>query len=861
MPDLLAEIEWQHPAWLVGALLGGATTALLVWARARRSCTTAGSHATLLVCALLRGAAVAALLVFVAGPRRGVTPVLDGHVLRSVPATEAQEGGTVFDRTLVHGTERTVGEAVDQLLAGRPAGRPADVSVHLPVLDEDLDRLPAGDDLARVTVELSAPALASEEPAPPPPPSLVPIAGGGAAAPVRLALVGGVHTLPVGRLELSVGTERTEVEIPPGRTRLALPELRFPSGTHVVAARLPDGVTTATVVDVSGPPTAVVVTAAEGEATTALVTRLRAQGIDVETVSEERVSPETLRRAAVVILPPGVGAAVAPAVATRVRDGGGLLAFGSTDARGLRRFRDGPLELVLPVETTALPPPPPPPPVEPPPPPPEDPPPALPDRPAADLEEGPKDALRVALLLCIDRSGSMVGPKLRLAKLSAFAATRSLDDDDRVGVVAFHEESEWIVPFQPARNRSDLARRVDAMDAGGGTNFYPALELGYEALRAERAGIRHVILLTDGETRAAVFRDLVESGAREGITLSTIAVGDGAETPLLARLAGWGGGRLYLATDPRRLPEVVTVDTRRFVEEVREERRNAVRPDDLPRPPEPDRPPNPPPTPPAPDEAPPPPPEADAAPVRLALRRDASFLRGFSRSDPWPRVAATEEVRPHPGAHVALTTDTGEPAVTLGRAGLGRVAVVTFDPSHDASPELWEWPRAGVLSAQLVRSLAADEALHPRVSTGRVVRHADEGTSIVFPELRGGRVELTHVGTDRRLVGRLEPRAGAGVLSSEQPLDAGSWLGLHEADDGRLTRVTAMVRPTPPPRPLDPIAVADRHDLELRSEPPRRRSLPGVPRREPVGSWLLPAVLGLLLGEAAARRVLRRTAG
>jgi hypothetical protein len=41
------------------------------------------------------------------------------------------------------------------------------------------------------------------------------------------------------------------------------------------------------------------------------------------------------------------------------------------------------------------------------------------------------------------------------------------------------------------------------------------------------------VLLTDGVTRTAVFSNMVLDGARAGVTLSTVAVGDGADTRLL----------------------------------------------------------------------------------------------------------------------------------------------------------------------------------------------------------------------------------------------------------------------------------------------------------------------------------------
>ena len=62
------------------------------------------------------------------------------------------------------------------------------------------------------------------------------------------------------------------------------------------------------------------------------------------------------------------------------------------------------------------------------------------------LDEGQKEALRVALLLCIDRSGSMSGNRMLMAKKAAIAAAQSLHEEDRVAVVAFDDALGDVAP-------------------------------------------------------------------------------------------------------------------------------------------------------------------------------------------------------------------------------------------------------------------------------------------------------------------------------------------------------------------------------------------------------------------------------
>ena len=73
--------------------------------------------------------------------------------------------------------------------------------------------------------------------------------------------------------------------------------------------------------------------------------------------------------------------------------------------------------------------------------------------------------------------------------------------------------------------------------------------------------LRHVILLTDGLTDAADFKGLLARMERHHITVSTVAVGDDADTELLANIARWGRGRTYATSDARDVPPVFLTDT------------------------------------------------------------------------------------------------------------------------------------------------------------------------------------------------------------------------------------------------------------------------------------------------------------
>jgi Mg-chelatase subunit ChlD len=174
----------------------------------------------------------------------------------------------------------------------------------------------------------------------------------------------------------------------------------------------------------------------------------------------------------------------------------------------------------------------------------------------------------IAMALVIDKSGSMneqVGgdglSKLDLAKEAVLGVVGSLSARDALGVLAFDSRPEWIVPLGPVQQRDVFAARVLSLRADGGTNILVALEAAWEVMRQVEAGVKHIILLSDGQTAGGGFEELVTAMRSQGITVSTVGVGD-ADVALLSRIAEWGGGRHYYTDDPYRLPFIFASETR-----------------------------------------------------------------------------------------------------------------------------------------------------------------------------------------------------------------------------------------------------------------------------------------------------------
>ena len=176
------------------------------------------------------------------------------------------------------------------------------------------------------------------------------------------------------------------------------------------------------------------------------------------------------------------------------------------------------------------------------------------------------DMPSLALVLALDKSGSMTEgqygvTRLEVAKEAAARAAEVLLPTDQIGVIAFDDTAQWVVPLQSAEDLSAIQAQIGTIRPGGGTAFYSPLLAAQNALAQAQAARKHVIFLTDGEPGDSGFEGVVRGMAERGITLTTVAVGSGANGSLLQRLADWGGGRAWAANEFDNVPKIFTKET------------------------------------------------------------------------------------------------------------------------------------------------------------------------------------------------------------------------------------------------------------------------------------------------------------
>lgn len=228
---------------------------------------------------------------------------------------------------------------------------------------------------------------------------------------------------------------------------------------------------------------------------------------------------------------------------TFVRDyGGGLITTGGKESYAPGGYKDTILEDILPVDMTP---------------------------------KGVDEAPSLAMAMVIDCSGSMDSAgydpvtgqntggrkKIDVAVDAAKEAVDALNRSDYVGVVAFSDDFNWVQPIVLAEDKEAIKGKIETLGIMGGTVIKPAVIDAAKSLTSVDAGVKHIILLTDGEGETTDFSDAIELINDNNITLSTVAVGSDSDTKLLEKLAEECNGRYYFSDSSSDVPKI-------FAEEV-----------------------------------------------------------------------------------------------------------------------------------------------------------------------------------------------------------------------------------------------------------------------------------------------------
>ncbi|MBP1704624.1 MAG: hypothetical protein H6Q36_363 [Chloroflexi bacterium] len=176
------------------------------------------------------------------------------------------------------------------------------------------------------------------------------------------------------------------------------------------------------------------------------------------------------------------------------------------------------------------------------------------------------ERLPITVALVLDRSGSMAGLKIGLAKQAVDRALSAIDDRDRFAVVVYDDQIDVVAGLAPAaREAKDRAReRLGAIDARGTTNLAGGWLAGCEqvALGQGDERVARALLLTDGLANVGITDPAeLEHHAgelrRRGVATSTFGVGADFDEALLQGMASAGGGHFYYIERPAQIPDLI----------------------------------------------------------------------------------------------------------------------------------------------------------------------------------------------------------------------------------------------------------------------------------------------------------------
>jgi len=294
-----------------------------------------------------------------------------------------------------------------------------------------------------------------------------------------------------------------------------------------------------------------------------------------------------------------------------------------------------------------------------------------------------RERQRVALLLVIDKSGSMsygaagTATKIDMAKEAAKLAVGALADGDVVGVMAFSDGQQWLVTLTTIdgqATRDQISAAIDTMKAEGGTEIFPALQVGFAAIRNTDADVRHVVLLSDGKSRTGTlesYQQEIADAVADRTTLSTIAIGEDSDVELMTVLAEDGYGRFHFASSAEEIPRLTLQ-------------------------------------------------EAQSAGSQSVIRGTfhpiqtlpSPILIGFDPED-LPPLEGYDFAEAKPDAQVILTSERDDPLLAKWQYGLGRVVAWTGDDGSDFALQWTNWTRYDEFWANMVRWALPDPENRP----------------------------------------------------------------------------------------------------------------------------------------------------
>ena len=263
----------------------------------------------------------------------------------------------------------------------------------------------------------------------------------------------------------------------------------------------------------------------------------------------------------------------------------------------------------------------------------------------------PKTPEGICVALIIDKSSSMEGRKIELARVSASGVVDHLRPSDSIGILIFDNSYEWAVPVRKAGDKGDIKRLISGITPDGGTQIAPALAEAYRKISASDATAKHIVLLTDGISEEGDSLELAREAQLHQVTISTVGLGQDVNRSYLEKVAEASGGKSYFLNEPQGLEQILLKDVEDF------SGKTAI--------------------------------EKELKPL---VRQKAEILDGTDMENA-PPLKGYARFAAKPGANtvLAINQEKQDPLYTRWEYGLGRSAVFTSDAKSRWAEQWMSW--------------------------------------------------------------------------------------------------------------------------------------------------------------------------
>src|SRR5437763_946535 len=166
--------------------------------------------------------------------------------------------------------------------------------------------------------------------------------------------------------------------------------------------------------------------------------------------------------------------------------------------------------------------------------------------------------------LVLDHSGSMAGSrKIDYARQAAVYAIQQLLPEDRVSITIFDDTVKTLAPSALVRDKQHLIDLINRVQPAGSTALHAGWQAGARQVQSlpVPGGLNRVLLLTDGlanvgETNPDNIATDVKRLAGQGVSTTTMGVGNDYNEDLLEAMSRSGDGNYYYIESPRQLGDI-----------------------------------------------------------------------------------------------------------------------------------------------------------------------------------------------------------------------------------------------------------------------------------------------------------------